>query len=153
MGKRIGVSLLCGYSLTVLVELVVHFFIAQAGRAVVTPAFAARFANESAAVIAQLGLVGLIGAAFAVGAQVFEIARWSFLKQGLVHLLITAAVWVPIARLCWMPSSKEAAWHSAAGWLATYLIVWTIQYYIWRRRVRELNRSICRRREEAYEQE
>lgn len=144
MKKRVVRAMLTGFASTVFVVLIVQLCIAQAGHAVVTPGFAARFSNESAAVLAQLGLVGLIGMAFAGGAQVFEIESWSFLRQGAVHFLITAAVWMPVAGLCWTPVPPEALWGSVAGWLGTYGITWTIQYFLWRRKVREVNRSIRR---------
>lgn len=145
MKKRLFVAICSGFACTMLAQLLIEFFMAQAGTSLVTPGFAARFAHEQAAVLAQLMLVGLIGAAFAGGAQVFEIESWSFLSQGLVHLLITAAVWVPVALLCWTPIPAESAWISISGWLGTYAIVWLIEYFLWRRKVRSLNRSIRRK--------
>ena len=144
MKKRLFFAMIIGFASTVFLLLIIQFSMAQAGHAVVTPRFAARFANESAATLAQLGLVGLIGVAFAGAAQVFELERWSFLKQGIVHFLITAAVWMPIAWLCWTPVPKEALWSAVLGWVGTYAITWSIQYFLWRRKVRELNRSIRR---------
>lgn len=148
MKKRLPFVMSMGFGVTVLAALVIQFFSAQAGRSVVVPAFAARFANESAAVLAQLGLIGLIGMAFAGASQIFELERWSFLAQGLMHLLITAAVWVPVAWLCWTPMPSCAVWASIGGWTGTYAIVWSLQYFLWRRRVRALNKSIRAYRKE-----
>lgn len=148
MKKRMFLAMLAGFASTEFLLLIIQFCMLQAGHTVVTPRFAARFSNESAAVLAQLGLVGLIGIAFAGGAQVFEIERWSFLKQGIVHFLITAAVWMPVAWVCWMPVPREAIWISVSGWIATYAITWGIQYFLWQKKVRELNRSIRRYRNE-----
>ena len=58
----------------------------------VTPAFAARFDNTVTAVIVQLLLIGLVGATFAACSVIFEIERWSFLRQGAIHLAVTSAV-------------------------------------------------------------
>ena len=148
MGKRLILPMAVGFGATVLAVIVIQFCMAMAGEAVVAPGFAAHFPNESAAVLAQLGLIGLIGMAFAGGARVFEIERWSFLKQGIVHFLITAAVWMPVAWLCWTPMPVEAVWISVGGWTLTYAVNWLIQYFIWRRKVRALNRSIRAYREE-----
>ena len=108
----------------------------------VTPAFEARFASTTAAVIVQLLLIGLIGAVFAACSVIFEIERWSFLKQGLVHLAITSAVGIPICLFCWMP--ENAAW--AAGlcgsWLLTYVITWLSQYFVYRHSIRKLDKKI-----------
>lgn len=150
MGKRIILPMIVSFGATVLVGILVQFCMAMAGEAVVTPGFAARFPNEGAAILAQLGLIGLIGMAFAGGAHVFEIEKWSFLQQGIVHFLITAAVWMPVVWFCWTPMPAAAVWISIGGWTVTYAINWLIQYFIWRRKVRELNRSIRVYREEKH---
>lgn len=137
-----------GFGSTVFVVLVIQLCLLMAGNAVVTPTFAARFPNETAAALAQLGLVGVIGMSFAGAAQVFEIERWSFLGQGAVHFLLTAAVWMPIAWLCWTPIPEGAMVSAAAGWLGTYAATWLAQYFVWRRKVRMLNLSIRAAQEE-----
>ena len=148
MGKRLGLPMLIGFGCTEIILMLIQFCMLMAGKSVVAPAFAARFPSETAAVLAQLLLVGMIGVSFAGGAQIFEIERWSFLKQGIVHFLITAAVWVPVAWICWAPIPKNAMWTAIAGWVGTYAIIWGIQYFIWKKKVRELNRNIRARREE-----
>ena len=142
MKRRLLQAMAAGFATTELILLIIQFCMLQAGQSVVTPAFAARFANEGAAVLAQLGLVGLIGIAFAGGAQVFEIEKWSFLQQGIVHFLITAAVWLPVSWLCWMPIPAETLWCAVLGWLATYAVTWMIHYFLWKKKVRELNMRI-----------
>ena len=99
--------------------------------------------------MAQLGLVGIIGMTFAGAALVFEIEKWSFLKQGAVHFLITAAVWMPIAWLCWAPVRGKGLVFTIIGWTLTYMVNWLVQYLLARRGVRELNRSIRKFREEV----
>ena len=151
MGKKMIVRLAVGLGVTSFVTLVVQFWLAMRGKSIVTPGFAARFPSEAAAVLAQLGLVGFIGMAFAGAARIFEIERWSFLKQGIVHFLITAAVWMPIAWLCWMPMPACAIWISVGGWTLTYAVNWLAQYFVWRWKVRELDRSIRAQQEEIHE--
>ena len=147
MGRRILLQLARGFAVTVSVCLAVQLVVAQICGSAVTPAFGMRFSNEGSAALAQLGLTGLIGAAFSASALLFEIERWSFLRQGVVHFLATAAVWVPVAWLCWMPISREGLTFTICGWTFTYIVNWTIQYFIYRRRIRELNRKISASRE------
>jgi len=128
--------------LTVSVCVFVEMALAQTLGHGVTPGFAARFSCETAAALAQLGLAGVIGMAFAGAALVFEIEKWSYLKQGVVHFLITAAVWVPITWLCWSPVRGIGLVLTIAGWTLTYAVNWLVQYLISRRHIRELNRSI-----------
>lgn len=142
MGKKLWVRLSYGFSITTAVCLIVQLVVAELAGSAVTPAFAARFRSGDAAALAQLGLTGLVGAAFAGAAALFEMERWSYLKQGALHFLVTAAVWMPVVWLCWMPQSRAGMWYTVGGWSLTYGINWTVQYFLYRRKVRELNRSI-----------
>ncbi len=108
----------------------------------VTPAFAARFSNTATAVIVQLLLIGLVGATFAACSVVFEVERWSFLRQGAIHLAITSAVGIPICLFCWFPESRAGALTLVGSWLGTYVVTWLSQYLIYRHRVKALDRKI-----------
>ena len=153
MIKKLVNHVCCGFTVTTVVVLLIQIVRANACMSVVTDGFAARFASREAAALAQLGLVGLIGAAFSGAALVFEIERWSYLKQGVVHFLITAAVWIPVAWLCWSPYSGIGLWLTIGGWTLTYCINWLVQYSIYKRRIAELNRRISayRKGEEEHE--
>ena len=111
----------------------------------VTPAFAARFGSDTAAVIVQMLLIGLVGAVFAACSVIFEIERWSFLRQGALHLLITSAVTLPVCLYCWTPETPAGAWILCASWLFTYAATWLSQYLTYRHRVRKLNERIRRK--------
>ena len=153
MIRKLFNHICCGFAVTVAAALAIQILRANACRSLVTDGFAARFASREAAALAQLGLIGLIGAAFSGAALVFEIERWSYLKQGAAHFLITAAVWVPVAWLCWTPYSGPGLWFTIAGWTLTYSINWLVQYAIYKRRIRELNRRISAYRRGVEEHE
>lgn len=142
MARKILQRCAVGFSATILVQFIIVFAMAQADISVVTPSFSAYFANETAATIAQIMLCGLIGIAFSCGAMVFEIEKWSYLLQGAVHFALTAAVWMPIAYICWRPDSPKTALLAALGWLLTYAINWLVQYLIYRHSIFKLNQSI-----------
>lgn len=142
MGKRVVLQLLRGYAVTVGLCLLIQMAVGLACGSVVAPAFGARFRSEGVAALAQLGLTGMIGAAFSGAALLFDVERWSYLRQGIAHFLVTAAVWVPVVWLCWMPVSWTGRIWSLAGWTLTYAVNWTIQYFLYRRRIAELNRRI-----------
>lgn len=108
----------------------------------VTPAFEARFASTMTAVIVQLLLIGLVGATFAACSVIFEIERWSFVKQGLVHLAITSAVAIPVCLYCWKPENTAWALGLCGSWLFTYTVTWFSQYLLYRHRVRALDAKI-----------
>ena len=142
MAKKLISRALHGFGITVSVCLLVQLVIAQLTGNSVTPSFGSHFRNEAAAALAQLGLTGIVGAVFASAAEIFEIERWGFLRQGIVHFLVTAVVWMPIAYLCWMPDSRAGIWIAIGGWTLTYAVNWTVQYFLYRHRIAALNRSI-----------
>ena len=108
----------------------------------VTPEFAARIGNPLTATFLQALLIGLIGFAFGAGSMLFFIDRWSFLKQGAAHLAVTAAVWIVVELICFAPITPPTVVSFAASAAGTYAVTWSIQYAVWKRRIRALNEQI-----------
>lgn len=108
----------------------------------VTAEFAALFQDELTPVIVQLLLIGLIGAVFAGSSVIFEIDKWSFLKQGAIHLLITLLVFIPVYLLCWRPVNLAGALGMAASLLLVYGCTWLSKYLTWRHSIKTLNARI-----------
>lgn len=145
MWKKVFARMQVGFISTVLAVMLIQICIAQNGGSTVTERFASHFAAKDAAVLTQLLLVGGIGAAFSGASVVYDLERWSFLRQGIVYFVITAAVWVPVLLICWTPMPKEGILFSSLGWTGTYAITWGIQYAVYRKRIRDLNRKIHER--------
>lgn len=145
MWKKAFSRIPVGFSISVFTAALIQIGIAQAGGMTVTARFAAHFAAPEAAAIAQILLVGLIGAAFSGASVLYDLERWSFLKQGIVYFAITAAVWVPVLLICWTPMPLYGILWSGLGWTGTYAITWGIQYAVYRKRIRDLNRRIHER--------
>ena len=87
-------------------------------------------------------LIGLVGAVFAACSVIFENERWSYLKQGLIHLAVTSVVAVPVCLYCWFPHTWDGALALIGGWLFCYTSQWLSQYLVYRSRVRKLNEKI-----------
>ena len=145
MWKKAFARIPTGFASTVLAAALIQICIAQNGGLTVTARFASHFAAREAAVLTQLLLAGGIGAAFSGASVVYDLERWSFLRQGIVYFVITAAVWVPVLLICWTPMPKEGILFSSLGWTGTYAITWGIQYAVYRKRIRDLNRKIHER--------
>ncbi|PFF27566.1 hypothetical protein CN327_29190 [Bacillus cereus] len=104
--------------------------------------FRSFFVSEMTAVIVQIMLTGIIGVTFATSSLVFEIAKWSLLKQYIVHFCITALVWVPIVTLLWMPKTFISTMIFFISFLGTYVITWVIQYIISKNDIKRINAAI-----------
>ena len=91
---------------------------------------------------------GLQPLLFGAGSLLFEVERWSFFRQGALHLALTAAVWIPVELICFSPITLPAVLSFALSAGGTYAITWGVQYMVWKKRVRELNALLQSRKEE-----
>lgn len=93
------------------------------------PSYEAHFPTPFLAGITSYFLVGIIGGAFGAFSVFFEIETWSFLKQGILHFLATAVVWIPIAIFVWGLNEYPIAVISTTMSLAfTYGVTWWLNY-------------------------
>lgn len=117
-------------------------------QAACVPEFVERVGSPVTAAGLQPLLIGLIGFVFGAGSLLFEVERWSFLRQGALHLALTAAVWIPVELICFSPITPPAVLSFALSAGGTYAITWGVQYMVWKKRVRELNALLQSRKEE-----
>lgn len=140
---------LFSYCICVCVAVMVSLIICLAGSGQVTiPEFAQRVGDPMTAAMVQPLLIGLIGFTFGAGSVLFEIERWSLLKQGIVHLALTAAVWIAVELICFSPITPPAIISMGLSVAVTYALTWGSRYFIWKDQVRRLNDQIQRKNEE-----
>lgn len=139
---RSAISATASIVINQLVTIIISLTIGDGRYFPVTPAFAAMFESELAPVIVQLLLVGLIGAVFAGSSVIFDIESWSFLQQGIVHLAITSAVFIPVALICWRPVNPTGILSLTGSLVFVYGCTWLSRYLTWRSSIRKLNARI-----------
>lgn len=139
---RSAISATASIVINQLVTIIISLTIGDGRYFPVTPAFAAMFESELAPVIVQLLLVGLIGAVFAGSSVIFDIESWSFLRQGIVHLAITSAVFIPVALICWRPVNPAGILSLTGSLVFVYGCTWLSRYLVWRSSIRKLNARI-----------
>lgn len=133
----------CSYCICVTINILVCLILCLSGvEAVCTPAFAARVGSAAAASFLQPLLIGLIGFAFGAGSVLFEIERWSFLRQGALHIALTAAVWIVVELICFSPITQPVVISFTCSILFTYTVTWIGRYLVWRAQIRRLNEQI-----------
>lgn len=117
----------------------------------VVPSYAAHFSTPLMAVMTTYFLVGLIGGAFGAFSVFYEIETWSFLKQGILHFMATAVVWIPIAIFLWGMNKYPAALVSTIVSLSlTYGLTWWLNYLKCKKNIELINHRILdRKREEV----
>lgn len=110
------------------------------------PEYAARFENPFMALMVQTLLCGLIGFAFGACSVIMDIARWSMVRQAVVHFVLTACVWVPVSIFCW---GLGRYWISFIcvflSMLFTYTVTWTCRIIVCRKEVARINEQLLAR--------
>ena len=100
---------------------------------VATPALLAQVGSEVGAFSLQMAAAMLIGAIWSGASVIWEVERWSLLRQTLTHFLLCSVVCLPIA---WAMD-----WY-LFGFVAMYAGIWLINYLQIRRRVQEINERL-----------
>ena len=89
-----------------------------------------------------IGVVIIICISLAIGGAsvIWEVERWSLLRQTLTHFLLCSVVCLPIAwAMGWM--ADQPGWY-LFGFVAMYAAIWLINYLQIRRRVQEINERL-----------
>lgn len=141
--KRGCMSFFIGVALSQLTNVIISLGVGNGGYISVMPRFAAMFPNETIAVIAQALLTGLLSVVFAMSSVFFMIDRWSFLKQCLCHMAVTAIVWITVVAIVWTPEEKMGLIITPIVFILTYAIVWVTQIVMNRRFVKRMNERLA----------
>lgn len=136
---RISMGFIIGVTLGQITQLVISVLIGDGEFLSTTEEFGSLFSSEVTAVLAQFFLTGCIGVGLALGSFIFDIESWSLLKQYLIHLISTGAVWLPIVILLWMPQSIIGVIILLANFIGAYLITYWIQYVKSKKDIEEIN--------------
>ncbi|WP_442602821.1 DUF3021 domain-containing protein [Paenibacillus sp. KN14-4R] len=141
MSRVVG-GFVIGVIIGQIVQILISLRFGQGNYMPVIDHFRSFFVSEMTAVIVQILLTGIIGITFATSSLIFDIVKWSLLKQYLVHFCITALIWVPIVMLLWMPKTSISTLIFFINFLGTYVITWVIQYMISKNDIKQINAAI-----------
>ncbi len=142
LGFPLGIAI--GYVITICTSLIW----ADGYYSPCVPELVESMGNEIHAVVLQALLCGLLGTGFGACSVIWEMERWSIVKQTGIYFLIVSAVMMPIAYLLyWME-------HSVAGFLGylgifvlIFAVIWISQFLLWKRNVDQMNARIEKTRD------
>ncbi len=114
----------------------------------VAPELTTLYGNELNAVWLQAACSLVYGAAWGGATLVWQMERWSLLRQTLTHLVVCSAASFPIAYfMYWMPHNMRGALLYFGTFAAIYLVIWLCQYAAISRRIRRMNENIRKNEE------
>lgn len=99
--------------------------------------------NATIAVIVQLICSLVVGAVCGGSSVIWEIEKWSLLKQTLVHFAVIAVPFFGIGYVMnWMPHHIYGALGYVGGFVAIYLIMWLSIYFKIKAKIKKMNRQL-----------
>lgn len=105
--------------------------------------------NEITAVIVQMLCSLLVGAIGGGSSVIWEIEKWSLVKQTLVHLTIIAVPFFGLGYvLNWLPHYLYGALGYIGGFLSVYVIMWCSIYFSIKAKIKKLNNRLQEDRKE-----
>lgn len=136
--KRAGLGFLIGTNMGNIIA-----FISVLGRGpIVSAELIVSAGSESAAMLVQTLLSGVLGAVAFAGMSFYDIEEWGMLKTMVVHFALIVAAFIPTA-LClgWGSSAKEIIVMILME-AAAYMVIWVIMNERYKAEVRKLNQLI-----------
>ncbi len=132
-----------GLAISTLITIAISLAVRDGHFYPVAPELITDTGGELNAVILQAICALLYGAAWAGASVIWEIERWSILRQSVTHLIICSLATFPIAYFTrWMP-------HNAAGILlyfgiffGIYLFIWLSQYFAMKIKLKRINEKV-----------
>lgn len=109
----------------------------------VAPELVAVCKSETRAVIVQTLCALLYGAVWVGSTVIWQIDKWSILKQNIIHFLITSIVVFPIAYVTgWMMHTPLGILIYFGTFLIVYAIIWLTQYFAIKKNIKKMNAAV-----------
>lgn len=140
MGLPIGIAI--GHLITIFVSLSVGDGLYRP----CAPQLAERF-GELDAIAFQAGLCAVLGFVFGAASLIWQVERWSILKQTGLYFLTISATMLPIAYVTyWMEHTVGGFLLYAGIFFAVFVVMWLAQYLIFKRKVRKIGEKFGQQR-------
>lgn len=99
--------------------------------------------NETTAVIVQMICSLFIGAVGGGSSVIWEVEKWSLLKQTLVHLAIISVPFFGIGYIMnWMPHYLYGALGYIGGFILVYVVMWCSIYFSIKAKINKMNKHL-----------
>lgn len=147
MKKKLFFRLLLGIPLGIALGYVISILISlgrgEGAYSPCMPQLEAHVGSEIGAVVLQAALCGLIGAGFSAGSLIWEVERWSLVRQTITHFLLSSLIMLPIAYFTyWMEHSLWGFLRYFGIFAGIFAGIWLSQYLSIRRQVAKMNEKL-----------
>lgn len=150
MIKQVGLRAFCSFCVTGMVNVFIMLIMAFAWQSYYytpfLPDYLAHFSSETIAVCVEILLIAFIGAVFGGCSVIYDMEKWSFIKQGIVHFAITTIVWFPITMFIWNAFKYPSAGISImCSYSIVYIITWVMSGIKYKKQIADINEELKKR--------
>lgn len=132
-----------GLAVSTIIAVVISLVLNDGGYHAVAPDLIRDCGGELNAVILQAALSMLYGAAWAGASVIWEMERWSVLKQTAVHFAVASLATFPIAYFTrWMSRDLKGILFYFGIFFLIYAVVWVSQYSVLKKRIAQMNEKL-----------
>lgn len=132
-----------GYAICMMITILISLVVGDGNYYPVVPQMIDDFGSEINAVIVQMLLSFLYGAAWAGASLIWKKENWSLLRQTVTHLIICSGLTFPIAYVCyWMQHSLLSIISYFAIFFVIYLSIWISQFIAIKVKISKMNEKI-----------
>lgn len=136
--KHAGLGLLLG----MIVGSVIAWLSGGFSEVIINPILIDRMGSKTAAIVLQTLVSGVYGAAAVSGMLLYDVDEWSLAKATIVHYLIVAVPYVPMALfLGWAESAADILIVEGFQLIAFFLI-WSVMVLRYKAKVKKLNELV-----------
>lgn len=99
--------------------------------------------NAVTAVIVQMICSLFIGAVGGGSSVIWEIEKWSLLKQTLIHFAVIAVPFIGVSYVMnWLPHHLYGALGYLGGFVSAYIIMWCSIFFSIRAKIKKMNKQL-----------
>ncbi len=132
-----------GPALSILISIMISVSLGTGDFYFVVPELTARCGSELNAVILQTCCVLLYGAFWGAASVIWEMERWSLLRQTVTHLLLGSFATLPIAYFMrWLHPSFPGVILYFAMFYVCYAVIWVCIYFSIKKSIRKINKKV-----------
>ena len=141
--RRGLVGLPLGIALGQIITVIISACVGDGRYDPVTPELTEAMGSELNAVLLQTALCAVMGSGFAMASVIWQMDTWSLARQSGVYFLVSCVLLLPIAYAAnWMKHTVGGVLGYIGIFVASFLVVWLMQYLAWQRKIRAMNNRI-----------
>ncbi len=138
--KRAAIGAVIGVFINVFNSIIISYCVNDGNYYPVVPQLADKCGGETNAVAVQTAVTLIYGALMAGISVIWDLERWSLLRQTVTHFIICSATTLPVAYFMqWIEQSIAGVLIYFGIFAAIYIIIWLSIYFSIRKKIMQMN--------------